>query len=153
MSELRITHIGGPTVLLEVGGWRLLTDPTFDAAGGHYKFGWGTASDKLAGPAIAAEDIGPIDAVLLSHDHHDDNLDAAGRELLATAGTVVTTVAGAGRLGGGAMGLGEYDTTVLEQEGKPRDHGDRHAVPPRPAAEQADRGPGHRASRWPGRAR
>jgi L-ascorbate metabolism protein UlaG (beta-lactamase superfamily) len=26
---VRITHIGGPTALIEVGEWRLLTDPTF----------------------------------------------------------------------------------------------------------------------------
>ena len=119
MSQVRLTHIGGPTVLLEVEGWRLLTDPTFDPPGGHYRFGWGTASDKLAGPAVAAAEIGPIDAVLLSHDHHDDNLDAEGRKLLGTAGRVVTTVAGARRLGGGAVGLGEYDTTTLEAPGKP----------------------------------
>jgi pimeloyl-ACP methyl ester carboxylesterase len=37
-----ITHVGGPTVLIEVGGWRLLTDPTFDAPGGKYAFGYGT---------------------------------------------------------------------------------------------------------------
>ena len=30
MTDLRITHIGGPTALIEVDGWRLLTDPTFD---------------------------------------------------------------------------------------------------------------------------
>ncbi|GAA4972891.1 L-ascorbate metabolism protein UlaG (beta-lactamase superfamily) [Nonomuraea thailandensis] len=30
MTEVRFTHIGGPTVLIEFGGWRLLTDPTFD---------------------------------------------------------------------------------------------------------------------------
>ena len=30
MTEVTLTHIGGPTVLLEVEGWRLLTDPTFD---------------------------------------------------------------------------------------------------------------------------
>jgi hypothetical protein len=30
---VRTTHIGGPTVLLEVEGWRLLTDPTFDPPG------------------------------------------------------------------------------------------------------------------------
>ena len=119
MTDVRITHVGGPTVLLEVGGWRLLTDPTFDPAGGHYKFGWGTASDKLAGPAVAAEDIGPLDAVLLSHDQHEDNLDVAGRELMEASPRVITTVAAAGRLGGGAVGLGEYDTTTLEQEGKP----------------------------------
>ena len=79
---LILTHIGGPTVLVEVDGWRLLTDPTFDPAGGHYDFGWGTSSDKLVGPAWAAADLPPIDAVLLTHDHHGDNLDAAGRALL-----------------------------------------------------------------------
>ena len=116
---MRITHIGGPTALVEVGGWRLLTDPTFDDAGGEYRFGWGTGSRKLAGPAIAAADVLPIDAVLLSHDHHDDNLDAAGRALLPDAGVVVTTVAGARRLGGNARGLAPWDTTTLEADGRP----------------------------------
>src|SRR6185312_13867218 len=102
---MRLTHIGGPTALIEVAGWRLLTDPTFDPAGGSYRFGWGTGSRKLAGPAIAASELGPIDAVLLSHDHHADNLDPAGRALLSSAGIVVTTAPGARRLGGGARGL------------------------------------------------
>ena len=114
-----LTHIGGPTVLIEVGGWRLLTDPTFDPAGGSYRFGWGTGSRKLAEPAISAAEIGRIDAVLLSHDHHDDNLDAAGRALLPAAGTVVTTVAGAKRLGGNAFGLEPWASTRLEAPGKP----------------------------------
>jgi L-ascorbate metabolism protein UlaG (beta-lactamase superfamily) len=119
MTDVRITHIGGPTVLLEVEGWRLLTDPTFDPAGGHYRFGWGTSSDKLSGPALSPEEIGPIDAVLLSHDQHDDNLDAAGRALLPRAGTVVTTTAGARRLGGGAVGLEPWGRTALEGGGRP----------------------------------
>jgi L-ascorbate metabolism protein UlaG (beta-lactamase superfamily) len=89
--DVRLTHVGGPTVLIEVGGWRLLTDPTFDPAGADYSFGLGTGSTKLAGPAIPAAEIGRIDAVLLSHDQHDDNLDPAGRALLPAAGTVVTT--------------------------------------------------------------
>jgi L-ascorbate metabolism protein UlaG (beta-lactamase superfamily) len=67
VKGVRVTHIGGPTVLIEVGSRRLLTDPTFDAPGRRYAFGWGTSSRKLAGPAIAAADVGPIDAVLLSH--------------------------------------------------------------------------------------
>ena len=116
MSEIRITHIGGPTVLIEVGGWRLLTDPTFDPPGKRYNFGWGTFSRKLAGPAIAADDVGPIDAVLLSHDHHDDNLDPAGRALLPAAGTVITTEAGAKRLGGNARGLAAWASTTLAHE-------------------------------------
>ena len=119
MSDVRITHIGGPTVLIEVGGWRLLTDPTFDAPGKRYFFGWGTTSRKLAGPAITAAEIGPIDAVLLSHDHHGDNLDPAGRELLPSAGVVVTTASGARRLGGSARGLEAWQTTRLEAPARP----------------------------------
>lgn len=114
MGEIRLTHVGGPTVLIEAGGWRLLTDPTFDPPGRKYNFGWGTSSRKLEGPAIAAADLGRIDAVLLSHDHHDDNLDDAGRALLPSAEVVVTTVPGAKRLGGNARGLAAWETTRLE---------------------------------------
>jgi L-ascorbate metabolism protein UlaG (beta-lactamase superfamily) len=123
VTDLRLTHIGGPTVLVEVGGWRILTDPTFDAPGQKYNFGWGTSSRKLAGPAVAAGDVGPLDAILLSHDHHDDNLDAAGRALLPGAAVVVTTVPGRGRLaddlGDRVRGLADWDTTTLEAPGRP----------------------------------
>ena len=119
MEGLRITHVGGPTVLIEAAGRRLLTDPTFDPAGGSYRFGWGTGSRKTAGPAIAAADLPPIDAVLLTHDHHGDNLDTAGRALLPAAGVVVTTTSGARRLGGAARGLEPWGTTTLETPGLP----------------------------------
>jgi L-ascorbate metabolism protein UlaG (beta-lactamase superfamily) len=125
VKDVRLTHIGGPTVLIEVGGWRLLTDPTFDPPGRRYFFGWGTVSRKLAGPAVAATELPPIDAVLLSHDHHGDNLDPAGRALLPSVGVVVTTASGAGRLGGSARGLEPWQTTRLEAE----------SHPPRPAIE------------------
>jgi L-ascorbate metabolism protein UlaG (beta-lactamase superfamily) len=115
---VRVTHVGGPTALIEIGGWRLLTDPTFDAPGRRYNFGWGTSSRKTAGPAVDPAALEPIDAVLLSHDHHDDNLDDAGRALLPSAGTVITTASGARRLGGGAIGLAPWETTRLEAPGK-----------------------------------
>lgn len=118
MSEIRITHIGGPTALVEVGGWRILTDPTFDPPGKRYFFGWGTTSRKLAGPAISADDLGGIDAVLVSHEHHGDNLDPTGRALLPKWGTVITTRAGAKKLGDGAVGLNAWETTTLEKPGK-----------------------------------
>jgi L-ascorbate metabolism protein UlaG (beta-lactamase superfamily) len=119
VTGVRITHIGGPTTLIEVDGWRLLTDPTFDAPGRRYFFGWGTMSRKLVGPAIAASDLAPIDAVLLTHDHHGDNLDPAGRALLPSAGVVITTASGAKRLGGDARGLELWSTTRLEAPGRP----------------------------------
>jgi L-ascorbate metabolism protein UlaG (beta-lactamase superfamily) len=118
VSDVRVTHIGGPTALIEVGGWRLLTDPTFDPPGRSYRFGWGTGSRKLAGPAVAAADLGVIDAVLLTHEHHDDNLDPAGRALLPSAGVVVTTVSGAKRLGGTTRGLEPWQATSLEAPGR-----------------------------------
>lgn len=119
MTVVKITHVGGPTVLIEVEGWRLLTDPTFDPPGRRYAFGWGTSSVKLAGPSMPAGDVGEVDAVLLTHDHHGDNLDEAGRALLPAAGTVLTTVAGAGRLGGNARGLRAWETTRLAGENRP----------------------------------
>ncbi|SDE96241.1 L-ascorbate metabolism protein UlaG, beta-lactamase superfamily [Blastococcus fimeti] len=119
MKGVRLTHIGGPTVLVETGGWRLLVDPTFDAPGRRYAFGWGTSSRKVAGPALAADAVLPVDVVLLSHDHHADNLDDAGRALLPSVGTVLTTRAGAARLGGGARGLRAWEITELAAPGRP----------------------------------
>ena len=111
MNSLRITLIGGPTALIEIDGFRLLTDPTFDAPGAyqlpHVKL------EKLTGPALSAKDIGDVDAVLLSHDQHSDNLDHSGKDFLTTAKRVLTTEAGARRLGGHAEGLAPWTTTEL----------------------------------------
>lgn len=119
MTDVGFTHIGGPTVLIEFGGWRLLTDPTFDPPGRTYDFGWDTSSRKLISPAIAAADLPAIDAILLTHDHHGDNLDTAGRALLPGAGSILTTASGARRLGGGARGLRPGHTHRLHAPGKP----------------------------------
>jgi L-ascorbate metabolism protein UlaG (beta-lactamase superfamily) len=108
-----LTHIGGPTALIEVDGVRLLTDPTFDPPGQHYSFGFGTGSTKISGPAIALDALGAVDAVLLSHDQHSDNLDHSGREYLSRARRVLTTKAGAKRLGGRTEGLAPWEITEL----------------------------------------
>jgi Predicted Zn-dependent hydrolases of the beta-lactamase fold len=54
-----------------------------------------------------------VDAILLSHDHHFDNLDHAGREALAAARVVFTTRDGAERLGGNAEGLLAWEKRAL----------------------------------------
>ena len=115
-TDATLTHLGGPTLLLEVAGLRLLTDPTFDPAGTEYRTALYTLR-KTAGPALAPEALGRIDAVLLSHDHHSDNLDRAGREVLASAGRVLTTTAGAERLGGPAVGLANWQSVELPGAG------------------------------------
>jgi len=116
MSTLTMTLIGGPTALIEIDGFRLLTDPTFDAPRAyqlpHVKL------EKLSGPALNAEAIGDIDAVLLSHDQHADNLDESGKHFLPKAKRVLTTVAGAKRLGGHAEGLSPWASTELSKGGR-----------------------------------
>jgi L-ascorbate metabolism protein UlaG (beta-lactamase superfamily) len=126
VTGVRLTHVGGPTLLIEAGGWRLLTDPTFDPPGRRYAFGWGTSSVKKAGPALRVEELGRIDAVLLTHDHHGDNLDDAGRALLASVATVLTTRSGAHRLARSGdvdatrlVGLAAGATTRLDAPGRP----------------------------------
>ena len=129
--DLTLTHIGGPTTLIEAEGWRILTDPTFDAPGRTYRFGWGTSSRKTTGPAIPAAELGPIDAVLLTHEHHADNLDDAGRRLLPDAEVVLTTGRAPRRLGPDARGLEDWATTRLEAPRPAGAHRHGDAVPPR----------------------
>ncbi|MEV6617096.1 MBL fold metallo-hydrolase [Streptomyces sp. NPDC051051] len=103
---------GGPTALIEYGGLRFLTDPTFDAPGA-YDSGLTKTAPASATPA----DIGRIDVVLLSHDEHDDNLDRTGRALLADVPLTLTTPSGAGRLGGTARALADWETFDLDRPG------------------------------------
>jgi L-ascorbate metabolism protein UlaG (beta-lactamase superfamily) len=119
MGEVIFTHVGGPTLLIEAGGWRILTDPTFDPPGGRVSFGWGTYSRKLTGPAVSFRSLAPVDAVLISHEQHRDNLDQLGRRHLPEMGQIITTRVGAERLRLGAQGLDPGETTVLAAPGRP----------------------------------
>lgn len=137
-DSLRVTYVGGPTAILDLGGVRLLTDPTFDAAPAEYATPTYVLK-KTQAPAAALHQLGPIDAVLLSHDHHVDNLDRAGRLMLDDAPLVLTTVAGAGRLGGRSIGLSPWQTYELHTAAG---RGVRiTATPARHGPEGGDRGP------------
>src|SRR5205085_12594773 len=86
---VKLTLVGGPTAVLEYAGLRWLTDPSLSPPG---EYAGGLV--KITGPAIDPDALLPIDVVLLSHDHHSDNLDPAGREFLSTASRVLTTMTG-----------------------------------------------------------
>jgi len=61
---MRIRLVGHSTVLFDMGGARLLTDPWFGL--------WGNpAYARVVPPALSREEVGPVDAVLLSHNHWD----------------------------------------------------------------------------------
>lgn len=115
-GDMKITLVGGPTAVLESSGLRFLTDPTFDPAGSESSRGSVTLK-KTSGPALSLAALGHIDAVLLSHDRHYDNLDHSGRAMLARAGTVITTPSGSARLGGAAIGLKTWQSTELTAPG------------------------------------
>ena len=118
--DITLTLIGGPTLLIETNGARLLTDPTFDAPGS-YQAG-AISLHKLTPPALAADAIGEVDAVLLSHDQHFDNFDHAGRAFAARGRKTYVTPAGAVRLGGNAEGLAPWQTTALTARNGQRLH-------------------------------
>jgi L-ascorbate metabolism protein UlaG (beta-lactamase superfamily) len=115
-EQIPVRVFGGPTALVEYGGLRLLIDPTFDAPG-DYPLPNGLTLIKTAPSAASPADLGRIDAVLLSHDEHPDNLDHSGRALLADVPLTLTTPSGAGRLGGTAQGLAPWQSVDLERPG------------------------------------
>jgi len=116
MTPVALTLVGGPTVVLELGALRLVTDPTFDGPG---RFPVGTRHlVKTKGPALTPDAVGPVDAVLLSHDQHPDNLDRLGRQLIERVPITFTTRAAAGRLDGNVVGLDPWQSaTVLDRCG------------------------------------
>ncbi|MGW2231791.1 MBL fold metallo-hydrolase [Streptomyces formicae] len=111
--DFSVTHIGGPTTIVEIAGARILLDPTFDEPK-KYKSGL----EKTAGPALGVDRIGKIDAVLLSHDQHDDNLDDAGRELLKEVPVVLSTPGAHQRLGDHVKGMKSWTSHDLKVSGR-----------------------------------
>ncbi|MEH0425012.1 MBL fold metallo-hydrolase [Streptomyces stelliscabiei] len=115
-EKIPVRVYGGPTALIEYGGLRIVTDPTLDPPGeypmplpGDHKL------VKTDPSTVTAAGLGRVDVVVLSHDEHDDNLDDAGRGLLAEVPVVLTTESGAGRLGGNARGLAFWQASELKR--------------------------------------
>ncbi|MFI6370075.1 MBL fold metallo-hydrolase [Streptomyces sp. NPDC050546] len=113
-EQFPVRVFGGPTALFEYGGLRFLTDPTFDAPGDYPESG-GPVLTKTAPASGSPAELGAVDVVLLSHDEHADNLDRAGRALLADIPLTLTTPGGGKRLGGKARGLADWESVELDR--------------------------------------
>lgn len=113
MPTTAITYIGGPTALIEYGGLRIVTDPTFDAPQDYPEAGE-TTLVKTRGPAISRADVWPVDLVLLSHHEHKDNLDWEGLELIAQGPLTLSTMEAAGDLwGGSVVGFDDWESREI----------------------------------------
>ena len=63
-GKLRVTYIGHATMLIELAGTMVLTDPNFDEK-------LGRLLPRVSEPGIALADLPPLDALLLTHAHAD----------------------------------------------------------------------------------
>jgi L-ascorbate metabolism protein UlaG (beta-lactamase superfamily) len=112
-ASLSITHIGTATAVLELEGVNMITDPCFSPAGTEWDLGI-TVLKNTESPALKLQDLPVIDAVLLSHEDHPDNLDELGRQLL-DGRRVLTTMDGSKKLAPrpGVRGMNPWETVSL----------------------------------------
>ncbi len=82
-EELRITWVGHSTLLVQIGGWNVLTDPVWSERASPVRWAGPT---RLAPPGVAWEELPAIDAVVLSHDHYDHLDEPTVKELHARFG-------------------------------------------------------------------
>jgi len=88
-SGLRVTWLGHSTMLIEIDGVRILTDPV-----------WGrrASPSQLAGPKrfqpvpVQLKELPPIDAVVISHDHYDHLCFPTIKQLAKTSVPIVTSL-------------------------------------------------------------
>ena len=124
VSGLRITWMGHSSLLVEIDGVRLLIDPVWDERASPMRW---MGPKRFFAPPLRLDELPPIDAVLISHDHYDHLGEQTVRALAALpamAGSQWITSVGVGdilqRFGVAAERIVELDwtgeTTIQSRE-------------------------------------
>jgi L-ascorbate metabolism protein UlaG (beta-lactamase superfamily) len=112
-----LSFIGTATTIIELGSFRILTDPNFLHRGQRAYLGKGLWSRRLTEPSMQPEDLPDIDAIVLSH-LHGDHFDRVAKAKLPRSQPVITTPQAAERLtrwGFEARGLRTWSTERLSK--------------------------------------
>lgn len=91
-TGLRATWLGHSTVLLDIDGVRVLTDPVWGERASPFSF---LGPKRFQPVPVAIEELPPLDAVLVSHDHYD-HLDYPSIRALARRNVPFITSLGVG---------------------------------------------------------
>ena len=91
-SGLRATWLGHSTVLLEIDGWRVLTDPVWGPRASPSRF---IGPKRFQPVPVSMSELPKLDVVLLSHDHYD-HLDFTTMRLLRRVHVPIVTSLGVG---------------------------------------------------------
>lgn len=91
-SGLRATWLGHSTVLLEIDGLRVLTDPVWGARASPFPF---FGPKRFQPVPVAIEALPELDAIVISHDHYD-HLDIVSVRALAALNVPFVTSLGVG---------------------------------------------------------
>ncbi len=92
---LRVTWLGHSTLLLELDGHRVLTDPVFGERASPVNF---AGPKRFHPPPAGIADLPPLDCILLSHDHFDHLCESSQRRLARLGVPIVTSLGVGARL-------------------------------------------------------
>ena len=119
------TWVGHSTVLLQIGGLNVLTDPMFSERA--FPVQW-IGPRRVMPPALALESLPPLDIVLLTHSHYD-HLDKASTKRLARQHPDATWIAPLA-LGTYLRGFGARHVVELDWWQQAEVHGARVTATP-----------------------
>lgn len=95
VAGLRVTMVGHATLLIQIAGLNLLTDPVWSDRASPFAF---AGPRRVTAPGVRLEDLPPIDAILLSHNHYDHLDIATLRALHAAHAPLIVTPLGNDRI-------------------------------------------------------